>query len=159
MRAADHLRSLAPPWIRLVISRPGERAETAPRGFAAKVIDGRRARSKSALIEELVRVFQCPEGTGRNWDAVEECLADLEWLPAKGYVLVIEHAEELLVESADDYHTFVELLNDVAEEWATPRSGPWARPATPFHVDLRVAEGQERARADWGVPRLPREGG
>src|SRR6185369_17319403 len=162
MPATDHLTSLAPPWVHLVVLKPGERAEVAlrvPGGFSTRVLDGRRARSKAALIEELVRAFQCPEGTGRNWDALEECLADLEWLPAKGYVLVIANAEELLAESPDEYRTFIELLKDVAEEWAAPRSGQWPRPAAPFHVDLAVTEGQETARKDWGVPRMAREEG
>ena len=162
MPATDYLTSLAPPWVHLVVLKPGERAEVAlrvPGGFTTKVIDGRRARSKVALIEEMVRAFQCPEGTGRNWDALEECLADLEWLPAKGYVLVIANAEELLAESADEYRTFIELLKDVAEEWAAPRTGQWPRAAAPFHVDLVVTEGRETARKDWGVPRMAREGG
>ena len=162
MPTTDRLTSLAPPWVHLVVLKPGERAEMAlraPGGFIAKTIDGCRARSKAALIEELVRAFECPEGTGRNWDAVEECLADLEWLPAKGYVLVIANAEELLAESPDEYRTFIELLKDVAAEWAAPRSGRWPRPAAPFHVDLAVTEGRETARKDWGVPRMAREGG
>ena len=162
MPATNHLTSLAPPWVHLVVLKPGERAESAarsPRGFVRAVIDGRRARSKAALIEEMARVFQCPEGTGHNWDALEECLADLEWLPAKGYVLVIDNADELLADSPDDYRTFIEMLKDVAEEWAAPRSGQWSRPAAPFHVDLAVTEGRETARKDWGAPRMAREGG
>ena len=162
MPATDHLTSLTPPWVHLVVLKPGERAESAarsPRGFVTAVIDGRRARSKAALIEEMARAFQCPEGTGHNWDALEECLADLEWLPAKGYVLVLDNADELLADSPDDYRTFIELLKDVAEEWAAPRSGQWARPAVPFHVDLTVTDGREAARTDWSVPRLAREGG
>ena len=162
MRALDHLETLAPPWVHLVVLAPGEETETvlrAPRDFAIRLIDGRRARSKGAFIEELVRAFHCPPSTGRNWDAIEECLADLEWLPARGYALVIAHAEELLAESDADYRTFIALANDVAREWAAPRDGQWPRAAVPFHVDLAVAEGQVTARADWGVPRLAREGG
>ena len=162
MPATDHLTSLTPPWVHLVVLKPGERAESAarsPRGFVTAVIDGRRARSKAALIEEMARAFRCPEGTGHNWDALEECLADLEWLPAKGYVLVIDNADELLADSPDDYRTFIQLLTDVAREWAAPRSGQWPRPAAPFHVDLVVTEGRETARKDWGVPRMAREGG
>jgi hypothetical protein len=162
MPATDHLTSLAPPWVHLVVLKPGERAESAvgsPHGFVTTVVDGRRARSKAALIEEVTRAFRCPQGTGRNWDALEECLADLEWLPAAGYVLVIDNADELLAESPDDYRTFIELLKDVAGEWAAPRNGQWARPAAPFHVDLAVTDGREAARTDWRVPRLAREGG
>jgi hypothetical protein len=81
-------------------------------------------------------------------------LTDLEGLPAKGYLLIVTNADELLIEHPEDYETFIDIMNSVAKEWATPQRGESSRPAAPFHVCLVVARGRADARADWRVPRL-----
>jgi|SRR5215831_3366562 len=159
MPALERLRSAAPPWAHLVVLKPGETAESAlrvPRGFVTRTIDGRRCRTKAAFLAEAAQALAFPEDAGRNWDAFEECLADLEWLPAKGYLVIITDAGALLCESEDDYDTFVEIVEDVGREWAAPREGESARPAVPFHVCLAITQGEEPARKDWGVPLLKR---
>jgi hypothetical protein len=159
MAAPDQLRSTKPPWVHLVVLERGETPESAlavPPGFAARTIDGRRGRTKRGLLSEFARALAFPADGGRNWDAFEELLADLEWLPAKGYLLVVINADELLAEDHEDYDTFIEIAEDVAKEWATPRHGESARGAVPFHVCLVVPHGRAGARPDWRVPRLPR---
>ena len=157
MAAFDHLRSTKAPWVHLVVLDHGQTAERllgAPAGFVSRTIDGRRSRSKHALLAELARVLEFPAGSGRNWDALEEMLADLEWLPAKGYLLIVTDADELLTDDPDDYDTFIEIAKDVAKEWGTARSGEDARPAVPFHMCLVVSRRRADARGDWRAPRL-----
>jgi hypothetical protein len=160
MAALDQLRSTKPPWVHLVVLDHGKKPESvlaAPPGFVARTIDGRRGRTKRGLLAEFARALKFPADSGRNWDAFEELLADLEWLPAKGYLVIVTDADELLAEDPDDYDTFIEITKDVAKEWATPRRGESARPAVPFHVLLVVSRRRADARADWRVPRLPIE--
>jgi hypothetical protein len=157
MAAPAQLGSVKPPWVHLVVLDPGEKPDSAfavPRNFAVRAIDGRRASTKRGLLAEFARALAFPRGSGRNWDAFEELLADLEWLPAEGYLLILTHAEELLDGDPEDYETFIEILKDVAKEWATPRRGESAREPIPFHVCLVVARADVGARADWRVPRL-----
>lgn len=159
MAVADVLASLDPPHVHLAVVKPGEEAAVllaAPAGFASRAIDGRRCRTKAALLDALAHAFSLPAPSGRNWDATEEALADLEWLPAHGYILIVADADALLEGAGDDYRIFVAMLEDVGREWATPRAGEWPRPATPFHACLVVAAGRETARVDWGAPRLGR---
>jgi hypothetical protein len=136
----------------LVILDRGEKPESVlavPPGFVERTIDGRRGRTKRGVLNELAKALEFPAGSGRNWDALEEMLADLEWLPAKGYLLVVTSADELLVEDPDDYETFIDIVKTVAKEWAIPQRGESARAAVAFHVCLVVARGREDARADW----------
>jgi len=160
MTAPDVLTAIDPPHVHLAVVKPGDDAAAAllaaPRGFVARSIDGRRCPTKAALLDALAHVFALPATVGRNWDATEEALADLEWLPARGYVLIVTDADVLLEGAPEDYHIFVAMLEDVGREWATPRTGEWPRAATPFHTCLVVAEGRETARKDWGAPRLGR---
>ena len=153
----NQLHSATPPWVHLVVFDRGEKPAPAlavPSGFAARTIDGRRARTKAGLLSELARALEFPEGSGRNWDALEELLADLEWLPAAGYLIVVTDADQLLVGDSEGYDTFIQIAKDVAEEWAVPRHGAGARPAVPFHVCLLVDRDGVRARANWGAPLL-----
>jgi hypothetical protein len=151
------LHSTNPPWVHLVVLDRGDKPESAlgvPSGFATRTIDGRRARTKDGLLFELARALEFPAGSGRNWDALEELLADLEWLPATGYLIVVTDADQLLAEDSEGYDTFIRIAKDVAEEWAVPRHGVGARPAVPFHVCLVVDRGGVRARTNWGAPLL-----
>ena len=156
----DQLRSTRPPWVHVVVLDRGDKPETAlaaPPGFAVRTIDGRRARNKSGLLSEFARALEFPADSGPNWDAFEELLADLEWLPATGYLILVTDADELLADDPADYDAFIEIVKAVAGEWASPRRGAGARPAAPFHVCLLVERDHAAARADWGVPRLPIE--
>jgi Barstar (barnase inhibitor) len=156
----DPLRSADPPWVHRVVLPPGKKAGSvlaAPPGFVVRAIDGRRCRTKRGLFSEFARALEFPGDSGRNWDAFEELLADLAWLPGKGYLLIVTDADQLLVDLSEDYDTFIEIAQSVAKEWAAPRRGESPRPAVPFHVCLAIPRGRESARADWRVPRLDTE--
>lgn len=152
MASARALAALSPPHAHLVVAKTGDDAGalSPPPGFAVRTVDGRRCRTKAALLDALARAFALPASAGRNWDAIEEALADLEWLPAPGYALIVTHADALLADAPpDDYRTFLGLVEDVGREWARPRTGQWPRAAAPFHAWLVVAAERERAREDW----------
>jgi hypothetical protein len=149
---AARLASLDPPWVELWVL-PGDRPLALPEppaGVALHLLDGGRCRTKRALLAELARVLEFPAYVGRNWDALEEALGDLEWLPAAGHTLVIAGAEQLLARHEADYATFVSLLEAVGRQWARP-DGPTPAPA-PFHAVLTVQASHRRRRRDWRVP-------
>jgi hypothetical protein len=125
-----------------------------PPGVVARVIDGRRCGTKRALLNELARVLAFPTHFGRTWDALEDCLTDLEWLPGAGYRLVIRAADRLLPRDPAGYATLVALLTDVGRAWGTVTTGHPGRTAIPFHTVLVVPPRRISARSDWGVPRL-----
>lgn len=62
-------------------------------GLFVAVFKGQDVSTKQAFLEEMARGLRFPDYFGRNWDAFEESIQDLKWLPAKGYVLVIDHFE------------------------------------------------------------------
>lgn len=139
-----------------VLSRPDalERLAGSVPSLLTRRIDGRRCRTKDALLAAFARALAFPSYAGRNWDAFEECVNDLEWLPASGYLLIVTHAEAVLARDPEEYATLVAVLEAAGAEWARPRSAPAARPATPFHVVLAVTPEGRRARGDWRVPIL-----
>lgn len=105
-------------------------------GLECRVLDGRKMNTADSLFTEFAAALSFPGYFGRNWEALDECLADLSWLPAKGYVLLITDSSEVLAGSSREWEILVDTLIRVAEEWAEPvvLGEPWDRPKIPFHT-------------------------
>ena len=70
---------------------------------------------KEPLFESFAAALKFPGWFGGNWDALEDCLADLSWREARGHVLVIEKPEAL---PRDELGVLLDVLTTVAEFWA-----------------------------------------
>ena len=150
---STYLQSTKAPWTSLLIVQAGQRAESLvhpPAGFALKVIKGAKCQTTDGLLRECARALDFPDYFGQNWDALEECLADLEWLPAKGYILLITDAAQVLPDD-EEYETFLEILRDAGEAWGNGQAGMGKQRATPFHVLFAVSEREKTKRAHWGM--------
>lgn len=89
------------------------------RGLGVFLLDGEQMSSQVELFQEFKVKLQFPEYFGANWNALDECLADLDWLDRAGYLLVIESGDSVLCdEGADIREMFDRLLGDISEEWA-----------------------------------------
>jgi hypothetical protein len=85
-------------------------------------------------------VFEFPDYFGENWDAFDECINDLAWLPASHYVACFAEADKVLRDSERDFGTLVSILASAADNWASTDRGsayPIQGPR-PFHVVLHT---------------------
>jgi RNAse (barnase) inhibitor barstar len=105
---------------------PVARAGLEERGIAVFEACGVAIKNADDLLDTLAQAMQFPEYFGRNWDALDECLRDMSWLPARGYVLFLHDARRLWQQASDVAGQFVETWLFTAEEWS--RSG------IPFHL-------------------------
>lgn len=71
------------------------------------------AADKPTLMARFARAFDLPRWFGHNWDALEECLTDLEWLPDMPLRVLVRGA---LVDP-DDAAILFPLLEAVAAHW------------------------------------------
>jgi RNAse (barnase) inhibitor barstar len=62
----------------------------------APVLDGRSLRDKHDLLLAIGRVLDFPDYYGANWDALDECLQDMNWRGG-GINILIEHANAIPV--------------------------------------------------------------
>jgi hypothetical protein len=123
-------------------------------GLTARVVRGRKMRTLGGLLDEFAAALQFPLYFGENEDAFNECIAELETLPAgEGYVVTITEPDQVLAdEDAAALNWLVRSLASAAEEWGQPvELGEWwDRPAVPFHVVLAGERGQvENAARRW----------
>ncbi|MEV6237786.1 barstar family protein [Lentzea sp. NPDC051838] len=82
-------------------------------------IRGTRCRTVDGWFDELSAALQFPSYFGSNWPALEDMLTDLSWLPADGYLLVFEDAEDLLADELPEALTLaLTILGEAAEEFA-----------------------------------------
>jgi RNAse (barnase) inhibitor barstar len=86
-------------------------------GFAFFHIDGKNITRKEQLMNAAATALHFPKHFGNNWDALEECLTDLEWVDADGYVIYYDHIDGLLETHPDQFETLVEILRDAVASW------------------------------------------
>lgn len=137
-----NLDSLEPPYLYLIIASPKEFGAYAYKlnyektcEFAVRVVRGNKMRNLDDLYDEFAAALQFPDYFGENWAAFDECLADLDWLPAAGYVLFVSNAIEVLSEEPEkQFATFVSILSGTCKEWAQ------AKTPKPFHVLFQCME-------------------
>uniref|UniRef100_A0A832M2W6 Barnase inhibitor n=1 Tax=Oscillatoriales cyanobacterium SpSt-402 TaxID=2282168 RepID=A0A832M2W6_9CYAN len=92
------------------------------RNFKLFLIQGDRANNKAAFMHESAQVMNFPDYFGANWDAFEDCLTDLEWLPANGYVLLYLYPEHFAEAHPTDWSIVVSILQSAVEEWRKTES-------------------------------------
>ena len=92
--AGPHLHTLIAPHAAAYDALRG--LET--RGATVRVIRGSKSTTTHAFFNELAAALQFPFYFGDNWDACNDCLNDLTWLPehATAGVIVFSNAPALL---------------------------------------------------------------
>jgi Barstar (barnase inhibitor) len=92
------------------------------------------ATTRATVLDATAAAFEFPSYFGHNWDALHDCLGDLEWLGAAGaYVLSITGTRGLWADAPDVAGTFTEIWLATAEEWADG-SKSWDPDGKPLHL-------------------------
>jgi len=94
-------------------------------GYAAFRVDLADVEGKDGLLEALARDMAFPEWFGHNWDALADCLADLSWRPAEGYLVLLEHCDLLHARAEEDHLKALELFAAAADEWREQGVALW----------------------------------
>ncbi|HEX6817569.1 MAG TPA: barstar family protein [Ktedonobacterales bacterium] len=102
-----------------------------------RTIRGRKCRTYRAFFDEVGAALQFPHYFGENFNAFNDCITDLEWLPGSAYLLLFADAELVLCE--ENFDAFIALARHLArageEWWRHPNDHfPRNRPPTPFHA-------------------------
>jgi hypothetical protein len=148
----DFVLLTTPPGLYLITCTPSELTELGwslqQSEFAngvVRTIRGSKMKTVDSLFDEFAAALQFPHYFGENWNALDECLTDLDWLSGDSYLLLVADAPLVLTqEDPGEFAAFVKVVIRAAKEWAGRRIGtePWDRPQTPFYVVLQCLETQ-----------------
>lgn len=81
---------------------------------------------KDAALDTIASALRFPDWFGGNWDALADCLRDLSWRPADGYLLLLERIEPWRDAEPDAFATLLDILNEAATSWAHAGTAFWA---------------------------------
>lgn len=110
------------------------------------LIESERCVTRPKLFSAISESFKFPDYFGHNWDAVDECLSDLEWLQKPQWILLFKDADQLLKkEKIKEFAILIELLNDVSKEWASPQDYGLNHTLSckPFHLIFQAKKENE----------------
>jgi hypothetical protein len=89
-------------------------------GSAVRVIRGWKCGTLGDLHNEVGAALQFPSYYGENWDAMDECIRDLSWMPANSYLVVVLDIGSVLPDDEVGLRTFLTVLSDASKAWASP---------------------------------------
>ena len=78
------------------------------------------------LFTVVASAMRFPDYFGNNWDALDECLGDMDWLPAEGYILAVRN-------SAEGWSQSPYILGRFLTAWLEA-SEYWVQEEIPFHL-------------------------
>lgn len=135
----DNLLTFVPPWFHIKIGESDlveeiQREISNIKDVQLLVIDGNKCKTKDLLLLEFSEKLKFPSYFGNNWDAFDECMSDLEWLPANNYVLIIKNAINILSDDVEELDVFLNLLNKLTKYLSGRNSEHNAGQSASFHV-------------------------
>jgi RNAse (barnase) inhibitor barstar len=107
--------------------------EVAEHGFRCFYLDGRSINDKATFLSACGAAMSFPAYYGRNWDALDECITDLDWCPAPGYVLLYDDVAHFARNEPEQWSIALDILREAANHWRDT--------ATPMYILLRGTRG------------------
>lgn len=88
--------------------------------------------TKEVLLASIAKALIFPDYFGGNWDALDESIKDLSWLPAQRFVLLVKNGDDLLKLPRKDWDILFGVFSEAVEFWQDE--------GTPFHLVLAGGE-------------------
>ena len=76
-----------------------------------------RVTDREAFLAAVGKPSAFPDWYGHNWDALADCLTDLSWMAADGYVIALDHADAFARANPTDFATALSIFQDAADTW------------------------------------------
>lgn len=117
----------------------GDPAPVAHRATAAGLqvyrVDIGAAHGKADFLACMAQALDVPPDFGANWDALLDVLRDLSWLPAPGWVILLEGCSHFGAAHPGDCETALEILTEAGAFWRGEGKPFWVLLAGPAGWD------------------------
>src|SRR5688500_4655702 len=82
-------------------------------------LDGTKMFDPDHAFYEFSDSLLFPGYFGWNWDALSDCLRDLSWLSADGYLILVENVAQLMSGDSEDRRILFRILSRAVRHWAS----------------------------------------
>jgi RNAse (barnase) inhibitor barstar len=86
-------------------------------GFACYEVSLADCSHLDEVLARLGNALDFPGWYGHNLDALKDCLTDLSWVEAAGYVLIIDHAGRFLSQEPEAFAVLGEVFFAAIADW------------------------------------------
>lgn len=93
-------------------------------------INGKNVTSKSEFFQACAETMNFPDYFGYNWDAFADCMNDLSWLSANGYILLYTQPKNFANNDPSEWSTVLLVLQEAVEYWKETE--------TPMYILIRA---------------------
>jgi RNAse (barnase) inhibitor barstar len=76
-----------------------------------------QAGNKAQMLTAIAQALNFPESFGHNFDALADCLTDMAWQPADGYLVLLEHCDGIHSKAETDFRTALRIFAQAATDW------------------------------------------
>jgi RNAse (barnase) inhibitor barstar len=85
--------------------------------LAAFRVNLAKAGDKEQMLAAIARTLKFPDWFGHNFDALADCLADMSWKPAEGYLVLLEHCDGIHGKAEEDFVSTLQIFEQAANDW------------------------------------------
>jgi len=86
-------------------------------GIQVFYLDGREISGKAEFLSQAAKAMKFPAYFGANWDALEECITDLECGPAQGYIIIYDRPDVFAAADPEQWQIALDVLQSAVEYW------------------------------------------
>ena len=84
-------------------------------------IDGSIVKNKADFLQAVAHTMAFPKHFGSNWDALEDCLTDLDWLNGDRFILLYEQPEMFAQGEPAEWLVALDILRSAVAYWRTKK--------------------------------------
>lgn len=82
-------------------------------------INGTAVKSEADFLQAVAKALMFPDYFGNNWDALEDCLTDLDWLTDNRLILLYEQPTPFAQAEPSEWLVALDILRSTVDYWQT----------------------------------------
>lgn len=94
-------------------------------GFNVYRIDFGQVHDTESLHYVLSHSLHFPDWYGANWDGLADCLTDMSWNEADGYLLILQRTESLQRTAPEVFDMLMQILQETVQAWREQGTPFW----------------------------------
>jgi hypothetical protein len=80
-------------------------------------LDGHKIVDRASLLQQFASAMQFPEHFGNNWDALADCLTDLDEDGIDRYIIFIDRLDNFAPAEPQQWTTFIDICKSIVKYW------------------------------------------